>query len=182
MNSRPVAALCAALAAGATAFAAKSTSDLLPPARRQATVDLAHKLTQPVTPTAVPAELKSPFNPPDFDKPSPDEAKNARGGAKGDDKTEGGAPKALPPGDREMLESLAARIGNTSAVQFRGKTLLVVGSAGGRSVQLEVGQVFTVTNPANGQDYDLELTAIDRTTFTLRYRGEEITRPLRLTK
>jgi hypothetical protein len=181
MNSRPVAALCAALAAGATAFAAKSTSDLLPPARRQATVDLAHKLTQPSTPTAVPADFKSPFNPADFDKPSPDEVKGPRG-AKGEDKAEGGAPKALPPGDREMLESLAARIGNTSAVQFRGKTLLVVGSAGGRSVQLEVGQVFTVTNPANGQDYDLELTAIDRTTFTLRYRGEEITRPLRLTK
>ena len=44
----------------------------------------------------------------------------------------------------------------------------------------EIGTRFTVTY--GGQDYELELTAIDRTTFTLRYRNEETTRPITPTK
>ncbi len=44
----------------------------------------------------------------------------------------------------------------------------------------EIGTRFTVTY--NGQDYELELTSIDRTTFTLRYRNEETTRPITPTK
>ena len=41
----------------------------------------------------------------------------------------------------------------------------------------EVGTRFTATY--NNQDYELELVAIDRTTFTLRYRGEDVTRPIK---
>jgi hypothetical protein len=45
------------------------------------------------------------------------------------------------------------------------------------SKRFEVGTRFTVTY--NNQDYELELVAIDRTTFTLRYRGEQLTRPIK---
>ena len=43
-----------------------------------------------------------------------------------------------------------------------------------------VGQSFLVT--FNGQDHELELIAVERTTFTVRLRGEEITRPIKPTK
>jgi hypothetical protein len=45
----------------------------------------------------------------------------------------------------------------------------------GRSVK--IGDKFTVTY--SGVDYVLELTAIDRTNFTLRLNGEAITRPIK---
>jgi hypothetical protein len=57
-------------------------------------------------------------------------------------------------------------------IQLRGAARLVIGNR-----PFEVGTRFTATY--NNQDYELELVAIDRTTFTLRYRGEEITRPIK---
>jgi hypothetical protein len=42
---------------------------------------------------------------------------------------------------------------------------------------VKVGTHFSVT--LNGQEYDLELASIDRTTFTLRLNREEITRPIK---
>jgi hypothetical protein len=45
------------------------------------------------------------------------------------------------------------------------------------SKRFEVGTRFVVTY--NGEDYELELVAIARTTFTLRYRGVETTRPIK---
>jgi hypothetical protein len=41
---------------------------------------------------------------------------------------------------------------------------------------VKMGAHFTITYKS--QDYDLELTGIDGTNFTLRYRNEEITRPI----
>ncbi len=41
----------------------------------------------------------------------------------------------------------------------------------------EVGTRFAATY--NQQNYELELAAIGETTFTLRYRGEEITRQIK---
>ena len=80
---------------------------------------------------------------------------------------------AAPAGDRDILEALAQRIPSTGTVTTReGTPQLVVGRN-----RLQVGNVFTVTY--NNQDYDLELIAIDRTTFTLRYRNEETTRPIK---
>jgi hypothetical protein len=58
---------------------------------------------------------------------------------------------------------------------FNGEPLLLLGRG-----RVKIGDKFTVAY--NGQDYELELTAIDRTTFTLRYHGEEITRPIKTGK
>jgi hypothetical protein len=41
---------------------------------------------------------------------------------------------------------------------------------------VKTGSHFTVTY--KGMDYDLELTQIDGTNFTLRYKSDEITRPI----
>jgi len=161
------------------AHAAKVTADILPPLRRQVTVDTAERLAQRKAPAPVPADLPSPFNPADFDKPDPSElaaAASRPGGEKPAGPAGGGpavpAQPQAPAGDRETLETLAAQITPTGTMQFLGKPRLMIG---GRP--FEIGTRFTAA--FNNQEYELELVAIDRTTFTLRYRGEEITRPIK---
>jgi len=177
MKTRSLLVLAGALVAGVTpawsATAAKSTSDVVSPAKRQQAVDIATQLSRRPVPEPVPPNLKQPFNPASFDQPDAEEQKaNAAAGIV--PTTSAGTPAPRILGDRELLETLAARIPSTGTMVAPGnRTLLVVGKH-----RLEVGQTFTVTNPANGQDCDLELIAIDRTTFTLRYRGEELTRPI----
>ena len=119
----------------------------------------------------------SPFNPLNFDKPDASEldAKAAADRAAGINapRTAGaGAVTKAAPGDREMLEKLAAQISPSGVIQLRGAPRLVIGNK-----PFEVGTRFTATY--SNQDYELELVSIDRTTFTLRYRGEEITRPIK---
>ncbi len=166
------------------AHAAKVTSDILPEKRRQVTVDTAERLAQRKAPEPVAKDLPSPFNPADFDKPDASEVvaggtRTASGGSKTPAGPAGGGtgpvaptqPQA-PAGDRETLEMLAVQITPSAMIEFRGKPLLVIGAT-----RFEVGTRFTAAY--NGQDYEIELVAIDRTTFTLRYRGEEITRPIK---
>lgn len=162
---------------------AKPISDLVSKEKRQVTVELAQYLTRPAEVTPVPADLKHPFNPAGFDQPDPEELRAAAaaynkgvGVAPG---SGGGAPVVSQapqqPGDREILENLAAKLPTTGSMIFEGRPLLLAGRN-----RLEVGNKFTVSS--NGQDYELELIAIDRTTFTLRYHGEEVTRPIKTGK
>ena len=150
---------------------AKDTSDLATLAKRLPTIESAERLTRAPAPAPVPADVKNPFNPADFNKPDPDDksaaGRNPLPGAP--------AQPAAPPGNRETLEALAARIPSTGTINLGGKRLLIVGKN-----RLEIGTKFTVAY--NGQDYELELVAIESTTFTLRYRGEETTRPIRSVK
>jgi hypothetical protein len=78
----------------------------------------------------------------------------------------------VPVGDRDTLEKLSTQIKPSGMIVMRGAPRLVIGNK-----HFEVGTRFTATY--NNQDYELELVAIDRTTFTLRYRGEETTRPIK---
>ncbi len=166
------------------AQAAKVTSDILPTVRRQITVDTADRLANRKPPAAVPNDTPSPFSPADFEKPDASElaAAASRPGApsptpRPGTPAVGGAPvvppkPAAPAGDRETLETLAAQITPSGMIELRGKPRLMIG---GRP--FEIGTRFTAA--FNNQEYELELVAIDRTTFTLRYRGEEITRPIK---
>ena len=70
------------------------------------------------------------------------------------------------------LEAVAMQLMPTGTINYEGSPLLVMGSK-----RFEAGTRFTVTY--NNEDYDLELVAIDRTTFTLRYKGEVFTRPIK---
>lgn len=165
----------APLAALAAAAATASKSDLVSPEKRRVTVELAQHLTRAPEPRPVPADLANPFNPVGFDQPDPEEVRQA---ALAYQKAGGGgapAPNAPPraPGDREILERLAALLPTSGTMMFNGEPLLIL--TGGR---VKIGDRFTVSDKSTNQDYELELTAIDRTTFTLRYHGEEIVRPI----
>jgi hypothetical protein len=157
--------------------AARVTSDLVPPQKRQVVLDLAENLARRKAPAPVAADLPSPFNPVDFDKPDPSELPPAQTQRP----TQTGAPTtgpvvaAQPVGpatDRETLETLAAQITPSGVIQLRGSPRLIFAGK-----PFEIGTRFTASY--NNQDYELELVAIDRTTFTLRYRGEEIIRPIK---
>ncbi len=146
-------------------YAARVTSDLQTPQKRQEIVDTAERLARRNTPPPVPANLVSPFNPTDFDKVDAPEPQPGSNQVARED-----APPA-PLSDRQILDALAVQL-TPSGMILRGTPRLVMGSK-----SFEVGTRFTVTY--NNQDYELELVAIDRTTFTLRYRNEETTRPIR---
>jgi hypothetical protein len=162
----------------------KTVSDLVTPEKRRTTVELALRLTRPPEPVALPAEIAQPFNPPGFDQPDPGEIRaaaqsprvNSAGNLPGGAAVPGAPAQADgPKGDREILENIAAKILPTGTIiPTNGDPLLTFGRK-----NVKLGSHFTVTNSANGQDYELELVAVDRTTFTLRYRNEEITRPIK---
>jgi hypothetical protein len=151
-------------ATAASVIAARPTADIAPPDKRRTTVDIAQRLARPASTPHAPADLPSPFNPPGFTK-GPTPAKTA-------DAAAGKAAPAAPESDRDLLATVAAKIPTTGTIILDGKPLLISGTN-----RIEVGSHFTVVY--NGQEYELELTAIDRTTFTVRYKGEEFTRPIK---
>ena len=169
---RPLPALLGLALSAVVAEAAIPKPDIVPPMRREASVTLANKLTRRPAPAPVSPELPNPFNPAGFNDPDPDAPRvpgAPRPGAPG-------APAAVrPPGDREILDTLAARLTPSGTLSLGGKPLLIIDRN-----RFEVGTKFIVTY--NEQDFELELVAIDRTTFTLRYRGEEVTRPIKPVK
>jgi hypothetical protein len=169
-----------ALASTAALGAAAPRVDIMPAPRRQASVDLAERLAQRPAPEPLPADMPSPFNPADFDKPDPAQAK-AGGAVAGGPGAGGGKPGAAAPapaaapvasGDREILEMLAERITPSGMIALGGRPRIIVSGK-----PLEIGTRFTVTY--KDQDYELELVAIQGNNFTLRYRNEETVRPIK---
>lgn len=179
MNTRSITFLgLAALFLPAALQAARSSADLLPPQVRQQAVTKAELLKNRPAPAALPADLVSPFDPTNFDQPDPTDAAAVAAAnaadASASRRVVGAAPaqRVTPLNDREILEKLAAQLAPTGMIMLRGSPRLVISNK-----PFEVGTRFTATY--NNQDYELELVAIDRTTFTLRYRNEEITRPIK---
>ncbi len=85
------------------------------------------------------------------------------------------APRTVAPAvrsPRDILEAVASLIKPDGALVFQGQPILVF-----RQRKLKVGDKFTIT--FDGSDYELELAAIASTSFTLRYKGEETTRPIK---
>jgi hypothetical protein len=148
--------------------------DIVTPDKRRVVVELAKTLTRPPAPAPIPADLTSPFAPVGFDLPDPDDRPppppvNPIPKTPNPAST---APAAVQ-GDREVLEALAAKLlPSGSLIAPSGDRMLIFGRN-----KFKIGAHFTVTSA--GADFDLELTAVDSTTFTLRYRNQEITRPIR---
>ena len=171
----PVAALAFAAFAPVLPAASRVLSDLQPAPKRQSTVDLASALARRPAPEAMPADLSSPFSPPGFERPEPAGAAASPADQSARPSTAATAavsPAGAPVTPRETLEAIAAQIAPSGTMIFRGKPRLLIAGK-----PFEVGTRFTATY--NNEDYELELVAIERTTFTLRYRGEDVTRPIK---
>lgn len=157
-------------------LAARNSAEVHPPQRRQTVVAAAEALAARTTVTKLPADLVSPFAPPDFDKPEGAELKAQmlaeQQRAAEAAKRKGVITRPAAPSDKDMIERLAAQITPTGTVDRNGAPHLMIAGK-----FFAVGTRFTATY--NNNDYELELVAIDRSTFTLRYRNEQTTRPIK---
>jgi hypothetical protein len=147
---------------------ARAASDIASQEKRRSVVESAINLAKPGTAVPVPQDLALPFSPPGFELSDAQERAAAAAAAAANGKT----PAELKvASDRETLDQLATKFPPTGTIFMGGEALLLFGNK-----RVKIGAHFTV--PLNGQDYDLELVNIDRTTFTLRLNREEITRPI----
>jgi hypothetical protein len=138
-------------------------SDVATQEVRKAAVASAVALAKVEPPPALPENLPHPFNPPAF-------GRAAREPVRDTTTTATAAPRAT--GDREVLAEIARRVTPSGTFSIGGVRYLQFSKK-----RLKVGDNLTVTH--EGQDYVLELTAIDATNFTLRLNREEITRPIK---
>lgn len=167
----PIPTLCMATAlilAGQASLLAQQ-SDLVPTKKRAAVVELADQLVQPRVLAGMPATLIVPFNPVGFDQPDPEEVKAQQAAAAA--AAAAGTP-VRPVGDRNVLSLLADKLSPSGTAIIGGDPILLFGAR-----RLKVGDRLTVTY--EGAEYNLDITAITRTTFTLRLNREEITRPIK---
>lgn len=155
----------------APAARARIESDLASPEKRHLSVEKAVELAKQKVITPLPDTLPLPFSPPGFDLTDAEEAAAAAEAAR-----RSGVPLAAgvppPPTDRQLLETITAKISPSGSIFLGGKPMLMFGKR-----FVKTGSHFTVTY--KGTDYDLELTDIDGSNFTLRYNREEITRPIK---
>lgn len=152
-----------------TAPAVAQKSDLTTPQDRRTAVELAGKLLKPRELAALPQEIVVPFNPSGFDQPDPEEVKAQMAAAAA---AAAAGATARPAGDRGVLEALADKLAPSGTAVIGGDPILLFGQK-----KLKVGDRLTIT--FEGVDYTLDITAIGRTTYTLRLNTEEITRPIK---
>ena len=82
------------------------------------------------------------------------------------------APVAAQKNDRDILQSIAASLKPSGNFNVGGQQTLVFGQK-----RVKAGGLLTIT--FEGTEYTLEVTAIERTSFTLRLNREEFTRPIK---
>ena len=160
------------LASGLTVSAATAAKPRKPPESDLASIEARHavvELAASLAPVETPASLAEtplpqPFNPSGFGQASRDESRKSAETAS--------AQPAKAFGDREILAAIAPRVLPTGTFSMGSERTLSFGKK-----RLKTGDHLTIN--FEGQDYTLELVAIDRTNFTLRLNREEITRPIK---
>lgn len=154
--NRPLVRLGALLGALAAASGlAAQTADVPPPGRREPVVELAQRLAAPPTRAPLPEQLRNPFAPSVAVVPG-----------------SGPVAAAASESDRELLQRLAPLVNPSGIVHLGGEAMLLFGQK-----RVKTGDALPVT--FDGNPYILVISAIDRTSFTLRLNGEEITRPIK---
>lgn len=150
--------------------------DVAPAAKRRPAVDLAQRLAAVTPPTPLAADVVLPFNPVAFGQPDPEEQRAIEAAQASQQAIASGPTRPTATvTDRDQLAAIASQLRPTGTF-FRGAEHLLV--INGKFYK--IGTKFTVA--FGGSDYVLELSAIDRTTFTLRLNGEAITRPIKNAK
>jgi hypothetical protein len=167
-NKSRLLVLFAALAAAVPYASARVDSEVSTPEKRHAVVEKAAAVARQVKPPVLPKTLNVPFSPPNFDLSDAEEAAAAAAAARA---LNPNGPQTMQLSDHDLLVEVVAKVKPSGTIYVGGKPFLMFGSRFVRT-----GAHFTVTYKS--QDYDLELTAVDGTNFTLRYRNEEITKPI----
>jgi len=164
--SRPILLLPVVLIglAPATSWAAAGRADIPTVESRRAVVQTANRLSRPGALPEISANLVSPFN------PSAVGVAAAPTTATSGQTTAVVAPVRLSSA-RDVLNLVAPYIKPTGTMSRGDEVLLMLGSK-----PLKVGDTVSVT--VEGRPYQLEISGIQNNAFTLRYQGEETTRPI----
>ncbi|MDF3057211.1 MAG: hypothetical protein K0R17_1426 [Rariglobus sp.] len=137
----------------------QTASDISSPQKRMATLDLVRTLltVKAVDGDAQAIEERNPFNP---RQPIVNQ--------------EIETPQAtiVGLGDREILSNVAASVTPSGTMKLGDTLILLFGQK-----KLKVGDSIPIV--FQGSTYDVYISGIDRTTFTLRLNKEEITRPIK---
>ncbi len=80
-----------------------------------------------------------------------------------------------PGNDRELIDKLASKIEPSGTVVMGGEAILLLGQN-----RLKVGDRHSIN--FEGATYEVEIIAIESTRFSIRYKNEELTRPIVITK
>jgi hypothetical protein len=153
---------------------AAGADDVVTPTKRQAGIAAANQLLA-AKDTALLAETINPFRSEAFAEAV---AGTGRAGAvvpgAGAESASPAAPvrPAGPRTDRDLLAALAGSLKPSGFFVLGGQPTLVFGQK-----RVKAGGALTIT--FEGAEYVLEVTAITRTTFTLRLNREEFTRPIK---
>ena len=172
MTPRWLLILTGSLGLTSLAQAAALTSDLATPEQRRPLVERAEHLAKSPALSPLPADLVLPFNPAAFGQPDPEEV---RAVAAANAAAAAANAQAKPSTDHDFLQIIASRVMPSGTLQIGTQQLLIFGKK-----RLRVGDRLNVSY--DNVDYALELTAVDRTTFTLRLNKDEITRPIKPAK
>jgi len=147
--------------------AAAEVSDILTPPNRQESVELAKRM---LAQREAPDINVDPFHPEAFA-----DVAAATGHVPGTPATPGGETAAARPGPRsgrDLLEAIANGLKPSGNFVINGQQTLLFGQK-----RVKAGGLLTIT--FEGTEYTLEVTAIQRTSFTLRLNREEFTRPIK---
>jgi hypothetical protein len=155
---RPVLLLTGCCLLGFIPAAQGQRSDVLPATQRARTIELANQLAAPAAPAPLPAVLKNPFT---GTIPAPAVTAGPR---------ETVAPAVVS--NRQLLEAIAPLVNPSGSVALGGEPILLFGQK-----RIKVGDTLSIS--FDGEPYELVISNIQSTSFTLRLRGEEITRPIK---
>lgn len=158
------------LVLGAATLWSAPKFDVQPPAKRTPAMEQAQRLAKPAELPALPADLKPPFNPPGFDQPdeAEEKARAAAAAAAAEQKVE----PLKPMGDREVLSAIAEHIAPSGTIFLGGQPILLL-----RQKKMKVGDKLSVSY--EGRNVEVEITEINRTSYSLRLNRAEITRPIK---
>jgi len=138
-------------------------SDLPTPAARKASVDLAVRLAQTSAVVSVQPALKSPFHPDSFKQPDPEDSR-------GKPAADASQPKVLT--EKDILTAISEKVTPSGTATLGGEQVLLI-----RQKKIKKGDRLSIS--FEGQVYEVEITDIQRTTFSLRLNHTEITRPIK---
>jgi hypothetical protein len=147
---------------------ARVESEVATPDKRHLSVEKAALVARQVKPPVLPSTLNVPFAPANFELTDAEEAAAAAAAAR---LANPNGPLSVQLSDHDILTEIVSKVRPSGTANVGGRPLLMFPS---RFVR--IGSHFTVTY--KGNDYDLELMGIDGTNFTLRYKNEQITRPI----
>lgn len=155
-----------ALLASLPRLSAQAAPDVASPkVREKVLADAASVLAKRGEFVAPPSPMPNPFV-------AKDDGENAGGSSSPAAPPRGAAPAAPVLSGGAQLAQLASLVPATGVITVGGAPILLVGQK-----RLRIGDTFTVTS--EGQAYDLSITGIGSTSFTVK-RGDSIhTRPVR---